>query len=177
MNALKIVLLIIAIIIAIPLIVALFIKKEYLVEREITINKPTAEVFDYIRHLKNQDYYSKWVMTDPNMKKYYRGTDGTVGFVYGWNGNDKAGEGEQEIKAIKENESLDVEVRFQRPFKNTASTPMTVQSISPSQTKVVWGMKGENKYPLNFMNLFVPGMLGKDLDISLKTLKGILEKS
>jgi hypothetical protein len=29
---------------------------------------------------------------------------------------------------------------------------------------------------MNFMNLFIDGMLGKDLETSLTTLKGILEK-
>ncbi len=38
-------------------------------------------------------------------------------------------------------------------------------------------MNGKNNYPLNFMNLFMNNMLGKDLETSLTTLKSILEKS
>ena len=171
------ILLIIVIIIAIPFIVALFVKKEYTIEREITINKPKQQVFDYIRHLKNQDYYSKWVMTDPNMKKEFRGTDGNVGFVYAWNGNSKAGEGEEKIVNMKEGEHLDIEVRFKRPFKSTAKTPFTTEAVSDTETKVKWGMIGKSNYPLNFMNLFMDKMLGKDMETSLVTLKGILEKS
>ncbi|MBA2761849.1 MAG: polyketide cyclase, partial [Segetibacter sp.] len=63
MNTLKIILLVILIIIAIPLIIALFVSKEYNIEREITINKPKQEVFNYVKNLKNQDNYSKWVRT------------------------------------------------------------------------------------------------------------------
>lgn len=159
------------------LIVALFVKKQYAIEREITINKSKAEVFGFIKHLKNQDQYSKWVQTDPNMEKDFRGTDGTVGFVYAWNGNKKAGEGEQEIKFIKEGEKLEVEVRFIRPFVSVAQTPFTTEAVSANQTKVKWGMRGANPYPLNLMNLFMSGMLGKDLEISLINLKTILEKS
>lgn len=44
--------------IALVFIVGLFVKKEYGVEREIIINKPKAEVFNYIKYLKNQDNYS-----------------------------------------------------------------------------------------------------------------------
>lgn len=40
-------------------------------------------------------------MTDPNMRKNFKGTDGTVGFCYAWDGNKKAGKGEQEIIALK----------------------------------------------------------------------------
>ncbi|RDC63801.1 SRPBCC family protein [Adhaeribacter pallidiroseus] len=159
------------------LIVALFVKKHYAIEREITINKSKAEVFGFIKHLKNQDKYSKWVQTDPDMEKDYRGIDGTVGFVYAWNGNKKAGQGEQEIKAINEGEKLEVEVRFIRPFAGVAQTPFFTEAIAPNQTKVKWGMRGANPYPLNLMNLFMTGMLGKDLEISLTNLKTILEKS
>jgi uncharacterized protein YndB with AHSA1/START domain len=178
MNVLKIILIIVAIIIVIPLIAALFIKKEYTIEREITINKPVPAVFNYIKYLKNQDNYSKWVMTDPAMKKDFKGTDGTVGFVYAWDSQNKqAGKGEQEIKSITDNQNLDIEVRFEKPFEGIAHTPFTTEAISQNQTKVKWGMIGANKYPMNIMNLFMDNMLGKDLEKSLVTLKGILEKS
>ena len=41
-------------------------------------------------------------MVDPDMKREFKGMDGTVGFIYAWNGNKRAGEGEQEIKTIEE---------------------------------------------------------------------------
>lgn len=177
MKILKMILLIILILIAIPLFIALFVKKEYSIEREIIINKPRQQVFDYIKHLKNQDNYSKWVMTDPGMKKDFKGVDGTVGFVYAWDSKNKhAGKGEQEIMSITEGERMDVEVRFEKPFAGIAQTPFTTQEVAANQTKVKWGMSGRSKYPLNIMNLFMDKMLGKDLDSSLHTLKSILEK-
>jgi hypothetical protein len=177
MKTLKKILLVVLIIVAIPLIIALFVKKEYNVEREITVNKPKQEVFDYVRHLKNQDHYSKWVMMDPAMKKDFRGTDGTVGFVYAWDGNDDAGKGEQEIKSITQGERVDVEVRFKKPMEGIAYAPIITEGVSEGQTKVKWGMKGKSSYPMNFVNLFMDGMLGKDIEASLTTLKSILERS
>lgn len=112
---------------------------------------------------------------DPNMKKEFKGTDGKVGFVYAWDGNNDAGKGEQEIKRIREGESVDVEVRFIKPFEGIAQAPMTTEALSDNQTKVTWGMKGQSKYPMNLMNLFMDSMLGKDLETSLATLKVILE--
>ncbi|MBA2563168.1 MAG: SRPBCC family protein [Chitinophagaceae bacterium] len=177
MKTLKKILIVVAIIIAIPLIIALFIKKEYAVEREITINKPKHDVFNYVRYLRHQDNYSKWVRMDPNMKKDFRGTDGTVGFVYAWDGNKDAGKGEQEIKNITEGERVDIEVRFVKPFEGIATVPIITEAVTENQTKIKWGMKGKSLYPLNFMNLFMDGMLGKDMEVSLATLKSILEKS
>ena len=54
MKTLKKILLVIAIIIAIPLVIALFVKREYSIERTITINKPKQEVFDYVKHLRTR---------------------------------------------------------------------------------------------------------------------------
>ena len=176
MKLLKKILLIIVIIIAIPLIIALFVTKEYAVEREITINKSRQDVFNYVKHLKNQDNYNKWVMRDPAMKKDFRGTDGTEGFVYAWDGNKKAGKGEQEIKKIAEGKEMDFEIRFERPFEGLASVYMMTDELAQDQTKLRWGMSGKSKYPMNFMNLFMDNMLGKDLETSLETLKAILEK-
>jgi uncharacterized protein YndB with AHSA1/START domain len=176
MKMVKIILLIVVLIVAIPLVIALFVDNNYSITREIVINKPRQDVFNYIKFLKNQEKYSKWVMMDPNMKKEYRGTDGTVGFVYAWNGNNQAGEGEQEIKSIQEGEKLDLEIRFKRPFAGVAKTPFITEAVSANQTKVIWGMSGRSKYPLNFTNLFIDNMLGKDIDISLRNLKAILEK-
>jgi hypothetical protein len=176
MNILIIVLSVIGAILALFLVAALFVKKAYLVQRNIAINRSAGEVFDYIKFLKNQDHYSKWVMADPGMKKEFKGTDGTVGFVYAWNSEDKGvGEGEQEIKRISDRE-IDVEVRFVRPFENTGLARMIIEPLGAGQTRVTWGMEGRSRYPLNLMNSFMDKILGKDLEASLGNLKTILEK-
>ncbi len=177
MTILIIILSSIAGLIALLLIIALFVKKDYSISRSITIVKTPKEVFNYIRYLKNQKEYSKWVMTDPDKKEEFRGTDGEVGIVYYWNGNQQAGEGEQEITAIKENERIDIEVRFVRPFAGLATTPFVLESAGDNKTKVVWGMTSAMKYPMNIMLLFLnmEKMLGNDLEISLNNLKRILE--
>ncbi|SEW20365.1 hypothetical protein SAMN05428988_3084 [Chitinophaga sp. YR573] len=172
------ILLIIVLLIVLVFIIGLFSKKSYAIQRDIIVDKPKQDVFNYLKFLKNQDHYSKWVMTDPNMKKTFTGTDGTVGFIYAWNGNKKAGEGEQEITNIVEGEKLDIEVRFVRPFAGLAQTPFTTTALSPHQTKVTWGASSTLKYPMNLMLLFMnmEKMLGKDIEISLVNMKNILEE-
>ena len=150
MKILKIVLIVVAVLIAVPLITALFVKKDYGVEREITINKPKQQVFDYIKLLKNQDNFSKWAMMDPNTKKTYTGEDGTVDF----------------------------ELRFKKPFEATDFAYMTTESISENETKVKWGFNGKMNYPINIMLLFMDmeKMLGDDLSTGLANLKNVMEK-
>ena len=79
MKILKKILLFIVVIVAIALIAALFISKEMKAEREIVINKPKQQVFDYIKYVKNQDNYSKWNKMDPGMKKIVHRN-----WWYGW---------------------------------------------------------------------------------------------
>jgi uncharacterized protein YndB with AHSA1/START domain len=178
MKILKTILIAVGILIAIPLIVSLFVKKDYEVEREITINKPKEEVFDYVKLLKNQNNYSKWATMDPDMKKTYRGTDGSVGFVSAWESDNKdVGKGEQEIKKITEGERIDFELRFFEPFESTEPAYMTTESVSENQTKVRWGFNGHMDYPMNIMMLFMDfeKIIGDDLDTGLKNLKSVLE--
>ena len=69
-----IVLIIVLIGIAIPFLTAIFTPSGYTIAREIVIDRSDADIFDYIKLLKNQDYYSKWVMMDPVMKKTFTGS-------------------------------------------------------------------------------------------------------
>ena len=170
------ILLIVAGIIALPLIIALFLRKEYNSQAEIIINSPSEKVFEYLKHLKNQDNFNKWVMVDPGMKRNFIGTDGTVGFIYSWNGNKKAGEGEQEIKKITEGKNIETEVRFVRPMAAVAYASYIIESLPNNQTKVTYSNKGKMTYPMNIMTSMVEKMLTKDMSITLSSLKTILEK-
>lgn len=168
----------IVILIAIPLIIAAFVKKEYAVEREIIIDKPKSEVFTYVKHLKNQNDYSKWANIDPNMEKTYSGTDGEVGFVSAWDSdNEDVGKGEQEIIKIEEGERIDFELRFLEPFESTESAYMTTEAVSENQTKVKWGFNGHMDYPMNIMIVAMDfeKMIGDDLETGLRNLKTVLE--
>lgn len=176
MKVVKIILIGIVSVIALVLIAALFVSKEFHVEKEITINKPVSEVFGYAKLLKNQEQYNIWVMADPHMKKQFKGDDGTAGFVYTWDGNDQAGQGEQTITKVVDNERLETALHFIRPFEGNSETYLTTASSGAAQTKVVWGMKGKSVYPMNITNLFTDAMLGKDVYKSLENLKSILEK-
>jgi hypothetical protein len=176
MNVIITIILVVAGIIALLLIIALFMRKEHYVNREIIINAPRQKVFDYLKLLKNQDEFNKHAMTAPDRKREFKGTDGTVGYIYAWGGNKKAGVGEKEIKNIIEGEKIETEIRFVRPMRAVAQIIMETESLSANQTKVKWSNAGDLKYPVN---IFIPMMersVAKDMDTSLSTLKNILEK-
>ena len=178
MKILRYILIIIVILIAIPLVVALFVKKDYAVEREIVINKPVPEVFAYIKFLKNQDNYSKWNTMDPNMKKSFRGVDGEIGFVAAWEStDDNVGVGEQEIVTITENQRIETKLRFMEPFESEDDAYMTTSAIDSATTRVTWGFSGKFPYPMNLMQLMMDmdEAVGSDLAVGLEKLKVIME--
>ncbi|MDX1279216.1 SRPBCC family protein [Oceanihabitans sediminis] len=180
MKTLKKILIVIGIIIAIPLVAALFIKQDYAVEEEIIINAPKSEVFAYIKQLKNQDHFSKWASIDPNMKKTYTGTDGQVGFISAWESEDEnVGAGEQEIINITEGERIDFELRFFKPFQSTEAAYMITENVAQNQTKVKWGFTGRSEYPSNLFLIFMDfeKMVGDDFQTGLQNLKNILENN
>lgn len=173
------ILIIILVIIAIPFVAALFIPQEYGVEKEMTINKPKQQVFDYVKQLKNQAYYSKWQMMDPNAEMQYTGTDGTVGFSSAWKSNNKqVGQGVQTITSIADGDQMEVGLHFIKPFEGKASAFFATTAPSENQTTVKWGFKGKMKYPMNLMLVVMnmKKMLGNDLQTNLENLKTILEK-
>ena len=159
MNIFVIIILVMVGTIALLLIIALFMKKEHYAKREIIINAPLQKVFDYIRLLKNQETFNKGAMADIDREREFKGTDGTVGYVYAWRGNKDAGEGEKEIMNIIEGERIEMEIRFVKPMAVSAWIIMETASLSNNQTKVIWSNAGKLKYPINIIdflyNIFV----------------------
>lgn len=177
MSILLAILLFLAILIGFLLFLALVIKKEYSIERDIIINKSKQEVFDYLKIMRNQEKYNVWVLKDPNVKLVYTGIDGTEGFICTWEGNKEAGKGEQEFKKVEDGNSLNIELRFEKPFKNVAQTYIFTKSVGQNQTNLKWQMVGKNQFPLNLMNIIIDGLLGKDLFKNLENVKRILEQN
>jgi hypothetical protein len=178
MQILVMLLLVLFGLIAVVLIAALFIKKSYIVERSIVIDRPLQTVFDYVKRLKNQDNFSVWATMDPNMKKDFKGTDGMVGFVSSWESdNKKVGVGEQEITSIEPMQRIGFQLRFIKPFPGVADASMLTSAVSENQTQVIWLFDSAMAYPMNVLLLVMnmDQMIGKDLGTGLDNLKAVLE--
>ncbi len=177
MNVLKKFLYAVAILFAVVLLVAAVMPKDLNLESEVIIAKPKQEVFDYVKMLDNQKYYSKWVMADPNVKVTMTGIDGTVGAISSWVSDmDDVGVGEQEIKAIVEGTRIDYELRFKKPMEATDSAYTIFEAIDSTHTKVINGFKSKMPYPFNLMLPMVKKMLSEDMATNMKNLNEQLLK-
>lgn len=159
-------------IIALALIVALFVPKDFANEGDIVINKPKQEVFDYIKYVKNQDNFGVWQLSDPDMETTSEGEDGTVGFKYSWDSKE-LGKGAQVITNIVEGERMESEMFFLDFNDDANKAYFSVEEKSSNETLVKWGITGTTPYPWNLMSLFYN--MDKDFEKGLKNLKEILE--
>lgn len=173
-------LIIVAAIIAIPFIIAAFKSSEFRLEKSVVINKPKNEVFNYVKNVKNQNDFAVWMAFDPNMKREYTGTDGTVGFVSAWESDHKkVGAGRQTITGIKEGEIVDMKIEFLKPWQNTSNAYFKTETVDGNQTKVTWGFLNPSvKYPMKVMQVVMDmdKMIGKDFEQGLQNMKKNLEK-
>ena len=169
----------IALLVIIVGVLAVIAPTDMQVEREVVINKPKAEVFEYLKFVKNQDDWGPWKKRDPNMKQTYKGTDGEVGFVVAWESDhEKVGTGEQEIKKIVDGERIEVELRFKVPFESKSNGYYITESAGDDKTKVKWGFTASAPVPMNIMLLFmdIDAEVGKDFEQGLADLKIVMEK-
>lgn len=141
------------------------------------INRPQAEVFAYIKLLKNFQTWNPFIKKDPQVRSEYRGTDGAPGFVGSWEGNREVGAGEQEITRV-DGKKVEFELRFKRPFKATNQGYFSTEALDANKTRVRWGMTGQSKFPMSLINLFMDceKMCGDEFQSGLNKLKLLFEK-
>src|SRR5690606_16028983 len=159
-------------IIALVLIAAAVLPKTFHAEGSVVINKPNAEVFNYVKHIKNQENFGVWFDADPNIKTTLEGTDGTVGFKYSWK-SEEVGNGSQVITNIAENKRVDIDL-FLMDSTEPAKSFFTTEEVRANETKVRWVVDGEMPYPFNLMSLVYD--MNKDFEQGTANLKAVLEK-
>jgi hypothetical protein len=176
MKALKIITVVVGVFVALFLLVAAIMPSTYTVSVSTIIDKPQKEVYDFVKSLKNQEYYSVWVMKDSNLVMTYTGTDGAPGFIAHWNSkNDQVGEGEQRITKL-DGERVDVDILFERPFEGNQKAATIVKAIGANKTEVISEFYGHDSYPWNALSFIGKSIIKDAQTQNMKNLKAILER-
>ena len=149
-------------------------KKTMVISSESVIERPKAVVWDYIRLLRNQEKYNTWILQDPNIKMEYSGTDGTPGFIAGWQSKTRMGNGEQVITKVDEGEGYESELHFQN-HENITYNKVMLESVDGGKTKVSTVMSATPTFPMNMMIHMMQKVLKKNMDLNSTKLKVILE--
>jgi hypothetical protein len=90
--------------------------KSIQIETKVTIKGSKQEVFDMVKYLNNFPKWSPFLVQDPSQKYEVKGTDGTVGAQYHWEGNKGKDLGYQEIVTIDSLNYIGKKCDIQKPF-------------------------------------------------------------
>ena len=90
--------------------------KSIQIENSVTIKGTPQEVFDMVKYLNNFPKWSPFLAQDPTQKYEVKGTDGTVGAQYHWDGNKGKDLGYQELIRIDELKYISMTCDIQKPF-------------------------------------------------------------
>jgi Polyketide cyclase / dehydrase and lipid transport len=149
---------------------------KYKVERSTKVDAPAERIYEQIADFHNWTSWSPWEEFDPNLQRRYSCAQSGSGAVYSWSGNRKAGQGRMEILAATEPTKVDIDLRFEKPWK---SQNLTVFTIEPegSGSRVTWSMTGSKTMMTRIMGLFtsLDKMVGPDFEKGLARLKSVAE--
>ena len=175
MRALKIILIVVVILIAIFFIGGFVLPKSYSVTRTTLIHAPDSVVFGNIADLNNFLKWNPWIKMEPSAKVEITGPIAQPGHMYTWNG-DKTGRGQMRITNLSRYSLVEMELKFIEPFENLAHTQFLLEPESTG-TKVSWVMSGQNNSTAEkWMSLIMEGSLASDFETGLQLLKELSEK-
>ena len=148
----------------------------YTVQRATTIEAPPSRVYEQIVNFRNWTNWSPWEDVDPNLQRQYSGATEGVGASYEWSGNRKAGQGRMEIVDTAEPSRVQIDLRFEKPFKARNDTEFSIEQAG-SGSRVTWTMTGQKTLMTKVMGLFtsMDKMVGPDFEKGLAQLKSTAE--
>jgi uncharacterized protein YndB with AHSA1/START domain len=140
----------------------------YTVERTRTIEAPVEQVFPLIADFRQWPRWSPWEGLDPELQRSYSGAESGVGAVYGWSGNRKAGAGRMEILRAEPGEVVEIDLRFEKPFRSQSTSTFLLESVG-EYTQVTWRMTGARPGLIRLTQTFfdMDKLIGKDFDKGL----------
>ncbi len=145
--------------------------KTFTVERSATIPATADQVYSLVVDFHEWKKWSPWDELDPDMNRNYSGEESGPGAKYAWNGNKKVGEGKMAITAVAENERIDIDLSFVKPFKAENKTVFRFAE-SNGETEMTWSMTGTKNFMMRIMSLFMnmDKMIGKDFEKGLANI-------
>lgn len=103
--------------------------KTITIVKSVTINGTKEEVFDMIQYLNNYPKWSPFLAQDPSQKYSVKGTDGTVGAQFHWDGNKGKDLGYQEIISVEPYHFIGMKCVIQKPFKAQPTFNYTFKEV------------------------------------------------
>lgn len=139
------------------------------VSKSIWIDAPIEKVFSVLKDFNQFTAWSPWLIAEPEAIVNVN-DDATY---YEWIGN-RVGSGNMSITETKQNESIDCDLMFLKPYKSKAKVRY---ELVPTQngTEVTWKMDSSLPFFLFWMQKSMTTYIGMDYERGLAMLKDYME--
>lgn len=176
MKALKVLLIVVAALLAVLLAGGLLLSPKFNVSRTVTVNAPADRIYPLVADPHAWRQWSAWNQRDPAMAIEYSGPASGPGAVWAWKSKSQ-GDGRMTFTTAEPARRLGYELFF--PDFGTTSTGEFRFEPNGGGTQVTWTMDGDmGRNPLyRWMGLFMNKMVGPDFDAGLAQLKALAEKA
>lgn len=173
MKVLRVILIIVAILVAAFLIVPLFTPATAEVSAETTIMRDASKIFPSVASFKGRTLWDPWLTQDSTAEATIDSKAGFVGSSYVWEG-ERTGTGRMEVVSVKENEYIESNLWF-----GEAEEPALVEwkfESADGGTRVVWSFSQETSYPSERLGMiFGKIFLKQSFELGLANLKELME--
>ncbi len=164
---------ILAVLIATPLLYLASLKGQYHVRRSRNISCDINTVFDKLRDFKSWPEWSPWLIHEPDTLLSYSDSFDEPGGYYTWDGK-FVGAGKLTHLEFDRPVAIRQKLEFQRPFKSICQIGFDLKETG-NGTGVSWSMHGHMPFLLRFMIRRMVPMIQKDYDLGLAMLAGQLD--
>ena len=149
-------------------------------QRSIEINRDKAAIFDVINSLNNFNKWSPWFQDDINAKYVLSGAKEGVGSKLSWQGNNKVGNGSNEIIESELNTYVKSRFYFGKsdyPAYSTLTLEENTDSANSQSTTVIWTFENDFGYNIfyRYFGFVLEDMIAPAYEKGLDNLKNHVE--
>ena len=132
------------------------------------IDCPLEKVFEVVRDFQSWPTWSPWLIADPEchleIEKEWYSWEGAI-----------CGSGRMDVLDEVENESINYDLNFLKPFKSQADVKMIFSREGDNKTEVTWTMDTSLPFFLFWMKKSMMAYIGMDYERGLLMLKDLVE--
>lgn len=133
------------------------------------INAPAEVIYNNVKDYKNWQEWGPWAKLDPDTKVTYAEKTEGEGASYSWSSDHmEVGNGSMETIKVIPNKEIDQKITFNTPIGDSKSEVYWRfdATETPGETKVTWGMKGEQ----SFMEKVFMSFQEEDMETSISNM-------
>ncbi len=147
---------------------------KFQLQRKITIDRSTQNVYDILSNLGQWNVWSPWIHCEPTAKTQLSGMPGQVGQSQTWDG-EVIGSGRMTITELEKDRLMSMKLEFFTPWKSVSEATFTLTDVSSGKSEVTWTLRGHLPFFMFPLKNMLMAYMGSDFDRGLKMLKEYAE--